>query len=69
MHSLESLIQDQGVCSIMIDSAYAGIDDGLWECVVEGFDSLDYHYSEPIRLIVRGKNLLLCHHFIIIFQM
>jgi len=61
--------QKQGDCRIKISSAYAKVDDGLWECLITGFDSHDYHYSEPVRLIVRGKNLLLCHHSIVIFQM
>ncbi|KAK2721754.1 hypothetical protein QYM36_003910, partial [Artemia franciscana] len=45
--------QKQGDCRIKISSAYAKVDDGLWECLITGFDSHDYHYSEPVRLIVR----------------
>lgn len=48
-----------GDCSLWIRSATLDFDDGQWECQVTSsdFTTQDALTSQPVRLVVRGKNL------------
>lgn len=47
-----------GDCSIWIRAATLEFDDGFWECQVTAsdFTAQDALTSQPVRLVVRGKN-------------
>lgn len=51
---------NSGDCSIWIRAATLEFDDGFWECQVTAsdFTAQDALTSQPVRLVVRGKNVL-----------
>jgi len=57
----QSQSQSSGDCSIWVRSATLEFDDGLWECQVTAsdFTTQDALTSQPVRLVVRGKQALL----------
>lgn len=57
MH-LQGIQQIGGDCSLLVRAATIDFDDGAWECQVTAsdFTTQDALTSEPVQLVVRGKN-------------
>lgn len=53
--------QENGDCSLWVRAATLDFDDGEWECQVTAsdFTTQDALTSTPVRLVVRGKYLLI----------